>query len=317
MAKETRKLRRAQSTVGKEKKKKQLNAPPTVSKPAEMPDPLGPEAMKALGMRLGLPLAAVWLVCGLIAGVVQSATTRVVMIVIPSVLTVVVGGLVFWALRHAKKAKGVAGIVRGVESAEDRARAIEELDKNYKKKDPTAIFARAQLEMQEDPKQALATLEQIDLGKVMANVADEARSQRAMIHLMLGQVSPARELVDAIDLSRQQDAKARAMMGAVVSEAWARSGQGKKALETVELFSVDDEEFEQVRPQLLRARAYAFAHTNKPKPMKRAMRKLLEVDPRLLGGFLTKKSHPLLQREAKRMLERSGQVPRKMVVQRR
>jgi hypothetical protein len=36
-----------------------------------------------------------------------------------------------------------------------------------------------------------------------------------------------------------------------------------------------------------------------------------------LGGFLMKRTHPLLQKEAKRAIEQSGQVPRKMIVQRR
>jgi len=32
---------------------------------------------------------------------------------------------------------------------------------------------------------------------------------------------------------------------------------------------------------------------------------------------MTKRTHPLLQKEAKRLVEQSGAVPRKMVVQRR
>jgi hypothetical protein len=47
------------------------------------------------------------------------------------------------------------------------------------------------------------------------------------------------------------------------------------------------------------------------------LRKLVEQDARLLGGFMGKKTHPLLQREARKLLEQSGAVPRKMVVQRR
>jgi hypothetical protein len=44
---------------------------------------------------------------------------------------------------------------------------------------------------------------------------------------------------------------------------------------------------------------------------------MLEIDLRLLGGFLNnKKVHPLLQKEAKQLLEQSGQVPRKMQFQR-
>jgi hypothetical protein len=51
--------------------------------------------------------------------------------------------------------------------------------------------------------------------------------------------------------------------------------------------------------------------------MRKALRKLLATDVRLLGGFMVKKTHPLLQKEAKKMLEQSGQVPKKMIVQRR
>jgi hypothetical protein len=32
---------------------------------------------------------------------------------------------------------------------------------------------------------------------------------------------------------------------------------------------------------------------------------------------MAKRTHPLLQKEAKKLLEQSGQVPRKMVIQRR
>jgi hypothetical protein len=51
--------------------------------------------------------------------------------------------------------------------------------------------------------------------------------------------------------------------------------------------------------------------------MRRVLRKLLEVDVRLLGGFMVKRTHPLLQKEVRKLMERSGQVPRKMQVQRR
>ncbi|HSU39421.1 MAG TPA: hypothetical protein VLJ38_07630, partial [Polyangiaceae bacterium] len=57
-------------------------------------------------------------------------------------------------------------------------------------------------------------------------------------------------------------------------------------------------------------------NTNDINGMKRVLKKLVAIDARLLGGFLTKRTHPLLQREAKKLLEQSGQVPRKMMVQR-
>ena len=197
----------------------------------------------------------------------------------------------------------------------DVVHAIEQLSTSFKKSDPAALFAKAQLELQEDPKKALATLEQIDLGKVMAPVADEARSQRAMIHLMLGEVSLARQLADGIDLSRHQDARSRAMMAAVCAEAWARSGNAKKGVETLNLFDPEDATFEQLRPQLYRAQAFAFAQTGDQKGMRRALKKLATQDVRLLGGFMVKRTHPLLQKEAKKLIEQSG-LPRRMMIQR-
>jgi hypothetical protein len=225
-------------------------------------------------------------------------------------------GLVIFALRQAKRAQGVASILGKVETEEDRKAAIAELEAGSNKKDPAAIFAKAQLELQTDPKQALATLERIDLGKVMGPVADEARGQRALIHLMLGDVSEARTLVSNIDLKRHQEARTRAMLASVSAEAWARGGEAKKALETLGLFDPEDSVYEQLRPQLYRAYAYAYAHTNDLTGMKRMLKKLVAIDPRLLGGFLTKRTHPMMQKEAKKLLEQSGAVPRKMMVQR-
>lgn len=319
MAKEARKLKRAAGRDGTSdgKAKKKALKQPMVAKPADPADVLGKDQLKSLLLRLGIPVAGIWVVGILIAMVSFSTTWQAVALGIPVVATLAAGGLVVWAMRQAKKARGLAGLLQGVQSAEDRKAALEKLEGTYKKKDATATFARAQLEMQEDPDKALATLEEIDLNKVMAPVADEARAQRAMIHLMKGQVSLARQLVDNIELKRHQDSRTRAMMASVIGEAWARSGQAKKALEVLEVYDPEDELFDQIRPQLWRAYAFAYAYTSKPKEMRRALRKLLEQDARLLGAFLMKKTHPLLQKEAKKLLERSGAVPRKMVVQRR
>ena len=297
------------------KSKRKLSQKPLVQK-VEPPDPLSKDAIRQMALRLGLPLLAVWVAGICVAGVSQSKTTQTISLVVPLVLTLGIGGVVVWAVRQAKKAKGVASILSKVETPEDRKAALEQLDAGYGKNDPAAVFAKAQLLLQEDPRKALETLEQIDLNKVMAPVADEARAQRAMIHLLLGEVTPARDLVDGIDMSRQQDARSRAMMGAIVAEAWARTGQAKKAAETIELYNPEDAEFEQVRPQLHRARAFVYAATGDTKAMRRALKKLVDQDARLLAGFLQKRTHPLLQKEAKKMLEQSGQVPRKMIVQR-
>jgi hypothetical protein len=295
-------------------RRKQSQQP--VAQRVEAPDPFSAKNLRQMGLRVGLPLLAVWVIGGCVAGVSQSHTAVWLALGIPGVITVGIGAVVIWAVLQARKAKSVASLLSKVETAEDRKAALEQLDQDYGKKDPAAVFAKAQLLLQEDPKRALEALEQIDLSRVLAPVADEARAQRAMIHLLLGDVTPARDLADGIDLSRHQDAKARAMMSAVVSEAWARTGQAKKGQETIELYNPDDPEFEPVRPQLHRARAYVYAATGDVKAMRRSMKKLLDQDARLLAGFLGKRTHPLLQKEAKRMLEQSGQVPRKMQIQR-
>ena len=285
-------------------------------KRGEMPDTIGQGQLKAMLTRIGLILAGVWIVLVSISMFVPSPWSKI-LIGVAVLLTAAAGALLVWTLRQAKTARGVASILSGVETAEDRKAALEKLSTDFKKGDTAAIFARAQLELQEDPKKALATLESIDLSKAMAPVADEARGQRAMIHLTQGEVGPARQLADNIDLSRHQDARTRAMLAAVVAEAWARSGDAKKAKETLNLFDPDDVAFEQIRPQLYRALAYAAAYESDMQAMRKALRKLLAVDARLLGGFMMKKTHPLLQKEAKKMLEQSGAVPKKMIVQRR
>lgn len=293
-----------------------MQGPLDVGAPADVVDPFSPQAMRSTLIRVSLILLAVWAVGGLVAGISQSELTSRIALGVPAVISLLVIGVLVWTVRRTRAAREVAEVLKGADSPEARKAALEKLQTTGKKADPAKVFARAQLEMQEDPKRALSTLEEIDLTKVVGTVADEARSQRAMIHLSLGQVNLARQLVDNIELKRNQDARSRAMMGAICAETWARSADGKKAVETLDLFDMEDAGLVQIRPQLLRAYAFAYAHTNKTKELRRVMRQMLKIDARLLGGLMQGKPHPLLLREAKRMLEQSGAVPRKMQVQR-
>ena len=316
MARETRKLKRAQSTAPSGKAAREALKQP-LSKRGEIPDPMAGGQLRSLLVRLGLILTGVWILFAGVSTFVHDSLWRGLVLAIPGLLTIAAVVILIWTLRQAKTARGVASILSGVETDEDRKVALEKLSTGFKKGDTAAVFARAQLELQEDPKKALATLETIDLNKVVAQVADEARGQRAMIHLTQGDVGLARQLVDRIDLSRHQDARSRAMLASVVSEAWARSGDAKKATATLGLYDPEDATYDQIRPQLYRALAYAAAHESDLNGIRRALRKLLAIDVRLLGGFMMKKTHPLLQKEAKKMLEQSGQVPKKMIMQRR
>ena len=286
---------------------------PLAKKPSTQPsapaaDPMAALSPKGLGLRVGLPVLGVWIVAVLIG--------RSWALMGAAVITAGAIGLVIWALRFASKTRAVASLVQGADTPEARKEALSKLDTDFKKGDTAAIFAKAQLQLHDDPRVALATLEQVDLAKVMAPIADEARAQRAMIHLMLGEPERARQLVDGIDLSRHQQPKTRATLVTVIGEAWARTGQGKKARDTLLVFDPEDAEFADLKAQLYRAFAFAYAATNDTKGIRRVLRKMLEINPQLLGGFLMKKVHPLLKREAEEILKRSGAVPKKMQIKR-
>ncbi|MEO8798779.1 MAG: hypothetical protein ABI551_12905 [Polyangiaceae bacterium] len=267
-----------------------------------------PVNMSKIYWRVGLLLAVVWAISLIIPSMWPKITALVV--------TLIVAGAGIWFVRFTKKSQELGSIVRGADSEEGRKDAIERLQRDFKKGDTQATIARAQLEMQDDPRKALGTLESVDLGKVLGPVADQVRALRAMLHLSLGETAPARELADKLDLSKAQDAKTRAMFATVAGEAWARTGQAKKAVETLELFNPEDPEYSETKTQMYRARAFAYAGTNDTKAMTRSLRKLAEMSPHLLGMFVGKRIHPLLEREAKQLLMKSGAVPRKMVRQR-
>ncbi|MDC3955037.1 tetratricopeptide repeat protein [Polyangium jinanense] len=283
-------------------------------KQAAQPDPLQMLEPKKLAVRIGIPLAIVWIIALFISGWISK--------VVALVVTIAVAGLVVWVVRYAKRSRAVANLVRGADTPEARKEAIEKLESEFGKDDPAAVFARAQLELQEDPKKALATLESIKLDRVMPPVADEARAQRAMIHLVLGETEAAKGLVDKIDLSRHKDAKSRATIAAIVGEAWARGGQAKKAVELLDTLDPNDATFADIKPQLLRSRAFAYAWTNDTKRMKQILRQLSAINPQYLASFITKKKipggvspkgvHPLLEKEAFEMISKSGMIPRKM-----
>ena len=279
----------------------------------QVPDPFAPENLKKLAIRVGIGAVVVWGIAFAIPGWIPLA--------VAGALTVIVAGIILWGLRYAKKSQAVAEIVKGADTAEARKEALDKLDKDFKDDDTAAIFAKAQLQMQDDPRAALETLEIINLDKVMAPVADQARSQRALIHLMLGDTDDARTLVDHIDLGRHKEPAIRGTLAAVMGEAWARTGQAKKARELLETFDAEDDVYADIKPQLLRALAFAYAWSNQNKKMKATLRKLKGINTQLLMGFITKKKnpagvnprgvHPLLEKEAFAMVMKSGAVPRK------
>jgi hypothetical protein len=295
----SKKKKKSQAAVQKELR--ELTRPdPSTAKP--------PFDLKKAGIRVGLILAVPW--------VIAIIVHRTIGYAIAGGLTLLVAGVAIWFVRYAKRSQALGDILRGAETEEGRKAALEKLETGFKKNDSQAVLAKAQLEMQDDPKKALATLETVRLDKVLGPIADQFRAMRAMIHLTIGETAQARALADELDLGKQQEAKQRAMFATVASEAWARTGQSKKAIETLELFNPEDPEFVEVRAQMWRARAFAYAALNDMKGVARSLKRLADMNTQLLGMFIgQKKVHPLLEREAKQIVMRLGAAPRKIVRQ--
>ena len=270
-----------------------------------------PVDLRKAFVRVGAVVAVIWLIA------IATAHWSIIPVIVAGVLTVLAAGAAVWVVRYVNKSRELGALLRSAGETEGgRKDALRRLESDFKKGDVQATIARAQLEMQEDPRKALATLESIDLTRQMAPVADQVRCTRATIHLQLGELPEARTLVDKMELGKQQDVKTRAMFAAVAAETWGRTGQGKKASELLDVFNPEDPELSEMRIQMWRARAFAYAGVGDMRGAGRALKKLAEMSPQLLGMFVgAKKVHPMLQQEARQLLMRSGAVPRKMVRQ--
>jgi hypothetical protein len=270
-----------------------------------------PVDLKKAFVRVGLIVAAIWLVALL------ALRWTIIPLFVAGGLTIFAVAAGIWVSRWVNRSRTLGALLRSAgETEEGRQEALRKLETDYKKGDVQATIARSQLEMQDDPRRALTTLESIDLSKQLTPMADQVRCLRATIHLQLGELQEGRVLVDKMDLGKQQDVKTRAMFAAVAGEAWGRTGQAKKAVELLDVFNPDDPEYVEMRVQMWRARAFASAGVGDMKGASRALRKLGDLSPQLLGMFVgAKKIHPMLQQEAKQLFMRSGAVPRKMVRQ--
>lgn len=260
------------------------------------------------------------LVIWLLAAGFASGFKSAIPLYIAGALTALMAGAAVMIRRNLGRSEELGAMLAdgGDLSPEARAERIGKLAERVSKGDAGAIIAKAQLEMQESPREALATLEKVDLEKVQKVIAAQVRAMRAMIHLNLGEVAAARELVDGIDLQKAPDLKSRANLAGVVAEGWARSGNPIEASELLDKYDPADKDFEELKIQLLRARVFACVHRNDLNGMRKAIKSLEEISPQLMAAFISQKRiHPLLQQEAKKRLEKSGLMPRPRILARR
>jgi tetratricopeptide (TPR) repeat protein len=282
-----------------------------LAKPAESAQEQPLVDLNKIYLRVALILGVVWAVAAIVT------RWTLIPLYVAGGLTIAAVGAGIWLRGYVKKSRELGALLRSAGATEEgRQEALRRLETDFKKGDVQAAIARAQLEMQDDPRKALATLEGVDLGKQLTPVADQVRCTRASIHLQLGELQEARALVDKIELGKQQEPKTRAMFAAIAGEVWARTGNSKKATELLDLYNPEDPEYGDMRVQMWRSRAFAYAGNGDMKAVSRALKKLSEINPQLLGMFVqAKKIHPMLQQEAKQLLMRSGAVQRKMVRQ--
>src|SRR4051794_36937761 len=126
MARETRKLKRAQSTAPSAGKAARDANKGGASKRGDVPDPLGQGQLRSMLTRLGLILLGVWILLGSIASFVSSPWTQI-LLGVAVLLTGAAIAAVVWTLRQAKTARGVASILSSVETDDDRKAALEKL----------------------------------------------------------------------------------------------------------------------------------------------------------------------------------------------
>lgn len=263
------------------------------------------------GKVVAIALVVIWLLAlGFWSGLSSN-----IPLYVAGALTVAAAIAAALVVRNLKRSEELGSMLAdGDMSDEERAARIAKLEARVDKGEAAAIMAKAQLQMQEEPRAALETLEKANLDKGPKLIAHQIRGMRGMIHLNLGEVKAARELADAIDLNKMPDPKSRANLVGMVAEAWARSSNPIEAAELLDKYDPEDPQFGDVRVQLLRARVFAAAHGKDMNRMRGAMKKLEELSPQLLAVFVgQKRVHPLLQKEARKRLEKSGLVPRQKI----
>jgi len=248
---------------------------------------------------------------------VIASGSRVAMIVMGVLTGVLIGGGIYvW--RWVERQRSLAGLLQKAQaSPEGRKAVLEQLSAGGDvDKDVMNLVVRAQLEAQDDPEKALATLDRIDMKKVPALMEDDVKGLRAQLLLLLGQTREAGILCDGIQVSRAQQAESRGMLAATVAEAWARSGKSKEAADLLATFTPDNPDYIKVRVPLMFARIFANFAENKKELVRKDMLALVKDDPNYLGRFVHPKFrvHPELQKMAKEVLMRDPNV-RKMAQQ--
>jgi hypothetical protein len=271
-----------------------------VSSPTETPT-IGGFRRKNI-IIIGVVAAAIW------AFAIQ--TGSLILMGIVGGLTLLLAGLLVWALLLMRRQKRLNAMLEGaVASPEARREAMAKLENAKDAKEIPNVFARAQLTAADDPARALEMLEAIEIKNVPPQMQDDFAYLRAQLCLNFGRAKDARPMVDYINLENPQRKEQRSMLAGVVAEAWARTGKHQDALKLLDTVKIDSEK-DEVQFQLQVAKAFALFASGKTRAAKEELERIAAPDVNRLGRFVAPqfKVHPNLQRLAREIAQKNPQL---------
>ena len=269
-----------------------------------------PKTPWKLLIQIGIGFAVLWVVAGMLMPYIGYWGVGVA-----GVLTLIALGFGIYIWRLTRKSSHIMDILKTATDAEGRDAAIAALQARGDD-DVMGKLAQAQLVGQEDPKAAMALLEEIDIDKAPKLLQNDVRAQLALMYLLHNRSKDARKLADDIKLDAQPQPKQKAMYAAVIAESFARTGKAKDAVSLLEDYDPDgdgSDAFGEMRPLLYRAQMFAALNMKKKGRARTAMMRLARIDPNQLGAFMQKGTHPQVKRLAREVLEKEGFVPKQKV----
>jgi hypothetical protein len=234
------------------------------------------------------------------------STGSLVVQIIVGVLTLALLVILGLSFRMLKKQKRVVSLLQGsTASPEARKDALAKLAEGKDADSPTNIFARAQLQAQDEPDAALRLLDRVELKAYPPMMQDDVSLLRVQLCLGLGRTQDARKSADLINLDNPQRAQMKAMASAIVAEAWARTGKSKDALALIETIEYPKENRDQIETQARIARIFARFAANQRGAARNELNALANENPDYLGKFVLPqfKVHPELQKLARSVLQ--------------
>jgi len=264
----------------------------------ETPAPPSAAIPRKTWIILGVVVVAIW------AFAINTHSTIVLSIV--GGLTIVLIGVILWALRTIRKHRATVSLLQGAASSpEARREALAKLSEGKDANSPTNVFARAQLLSADDPDAALKLLRTVELKSYLPAMQDDVSLLQTQLCLRLGRTADARKAADVMNLDNPQRKEIRPLAASIAAEAWARSGKPKEALALLDTIELPKKDAEQIAMQIRVARVFARFAANQRGLARTELAAIADEDPNQLGRFVLPqfRVHPELQKLARSVFE--------------